>query len=694
MISTKLKLPIITALALILIPLSTIARVTYPLNHNWRFYHSTEGSADNAKYVTLPHCWSESAKTTVDQSTVEYIRTIYAPQAWAAKRIFVKFHGVQSNASLVVNGRYVGEHRGGSTAFVFEITDKLRLNNDNDIILRVNAMPNGITLPTSYDHEIYGGISRDVELIVLPRTSFSPDVFGADGIFVTTNSIKSNTVAGSVKLHFTSKVDAERAITLRILDEAGAVKFSKSVAKAKITDGGTLDIPFEIKNAKLWSPLSPNLYRVEAEMTSSESKNNAVNQQNRDTLTTTTGFRTVSVAADGSVKGLLSINNKKHLLQGVSYLHDNPHKGGVATEEIYRRDLALATDMGVNAIRSVTGPHGQELYELCDREGIMVWIDTPLARSQYLSDIAYYPTKGFEANGLQQLKEIIYQNYNHPSVVMWGIFSLLNATDENVIPYVKRLNSSAKEIDSTRPTVALSNKNGDINDLPDLIAWQQDLGWSRGMMSDIKVWQDQLHSRWTNFRSAVAYGGGGRIEHQADRDELSTRKGREADRWLPEARQSRLHEEYSKYLIGDSLFWGVWVNTLFDFRSPRSDYGINSQGVITFDRLTKKDSYYLYRAMWNEDSATLHIVDKRNNYVVDSVVSLRVYASPLKGDAEAAPMLSIDGQETKSMLQIAPSQYIYEGLKVTSESLIEVSHGELRDSVRLIYGSPLRGREY
>ncbi len=687
-ISTHIKLTLI-AIFMLLTPPSIVARESYSLNNSWRIYASTEGSADNAKYITLPYCWSRSATTPVNQSSVEYIRTIYAPQDWVTKRVFIKFHGVQTNSELVVNGQYVGEHRGGSTAFLFEITDRLRLNNDNDIILRVNSMPNGITLPTSFEHEIYGGIHRDVELIVLPKSSFSPNVFGADGIFVTTESVSDSKVSGRVELHFITDKDVERNITLRIMDEKGDVKFSKNQNKVKITNKNSLTIPFEIKGAELWSPQNPSLYTVVAQMQPTDSKGST--EQN-DQLSVTTGFRVITTAIDGGVKGCVSINSAKQLLRGVSYLHDNPTKGGVATAEIYEQDMQAIKDMGANAIRSAIVPHGQELYSICDREGIMVWIDTPLARSQYLSDLAYYPTKGFEANGMQQLKEIIYQNYNHPSVVMWGVFSLLNTSDSRATTYINKLNKAAKEIDSSRPTVALSDKNGDINNIPDLVVWQQSLGWSRGMLSDIEVWQKQLHDKWTMFRSAVAYGGGGRIEHQADRGDLLYRKGREADTWLPEVRQSRLHEEYTKYLIGDSLFWGMWVNTLYDYRSPRSIYGLNNEGVITFDRQTKKDAYYLYRALWNTESPTLHIVDKRNNLVVDSVVSVRVYASAIE-DNNSTPTLEI-GNESINMVRVAPARYIADGIKVTGTLPITVKYGDLVDSVTLIYGSPLKGREY
>ncbi|MFR9620563.1 MAG: glycoside hydrolase family 2 TIM barrel-domain containing protein [Rikenellaceae bacterium] len=695
--STKKWLTLIfTAILAIALPLNAEAREIYSLNPNWKIYAASDGSADNAYNISLPHCWNKSGEMAVSHATMDYLRSIYAPAEWLDKRVFVKFYGVQSAAELFINGRYVGEHRGGATAFVFEISNFLKINNDNDLIVKVNAIPQSDLLPTSIEHERYGGIYRDVELIVTPKTAFATNIYGADGLFVTTTSISDNKgkikVEGEVKLHILSDEDTERDVELTISDQSGEVKFSKSLTKTKIGSGTTtLSIPFEVANAQVWSTDNPALYNVTATMQQQSATKGSGNKTSlEDQISTTTGFRTVGLAVDGGVKGCVRVNNAPQLFRGVSYMHDNPERGGITTAALLTRDIEQFKDLGINAIRSAIVPHNQRLYEMCDREGIMVWVDSPLVHSRNFSDVAYYPTTGFEENGIQQLNEIIHQNYNHPSIMMWGIFSLLNANDANAMRYINKLNGIAKNIDKSRPTVAISNQNGDINDVTDLIVWQQDLGWSRGLLSDIVVWQNQLHSSWSRFRSAVAYGAGGRVDHQEDRSELVYRRGRLTDDWLPEVRQSRLHEEYSKALVPDSLFWGMWVNSIYDYSSPRSKFGYTNEGLVTFDRQTKKDAYYLYRALWNDKEQTLHIVDKRNNLLIDSIVSLRVYASEIK---DSNPKITIDGKEAE-MTNIAPAQYIYENIRVTDQSVITVKHGQATDSVVLIYGSPLRRREY
>ncbi len=211
------------------------------------------------------------------------------------------------------------------------------------------------------------------------------------------------------------------------------------------------------------------------------------------------------------------------------------------------------------------------------------------------------------------------------------------------------------------------------------------------------MWQKQLHEKWRVFRSGVAYGVNGLISHQADRDEVVRRKTdlELTDSWIPEARQSIFHEEYAKALVGDSLFWGMWINTLYEYRSPRSDtgtknFGFNNEGLITFDRQNKKDIYYLYRALWNSKQKTLHITDKRNNLVANNEVSLRVYASP---SVKGAPKLYIAG-DSITMEEVAPAQYVAKNIRITDSTPIVVKHGALQDSVTLIYGSPLRALDY
>ncbi len=664
-------------------------RTKYRLNDDWRIFSSTEDSGDNAQTIQLPYCWDITPTTHISRSVASYMRVINAPTEWRSRRVYIKFYGVHSVADLFVNGKFVGTHRGGATAFVFDISNFLQYEEENNLFVRVSSAPHNDILPTSVEHGVYGGIYRGVEIITTPKSAFSSDVHGADGIFVTTKSTEDGVTKGDVALYFVSDTPVERRVEVEFVDAAtNRVVFARSYAKTKVETQTPLIVPFEIASAKLWSPDSPNLYLVRAKLSSVEGGGSEIVAY-RDNLEVTTGLRTIEFAKDGSVKGMVRVNGDVVQMRGATIYHDHPDIGRSLKRAHYRKTLEDVKDIGANAVRSAIIPHDRYFYDLCDSLGVVAWVDTPLSRAPYLSDIAYFPTKAFHDNGEQQLREIIYQNYNHPSIAMWGIFSMLLSVGDDSTDYIKRLNAEAKRIDVTRPTVALSNQNGDKNSVPDLIAWRQDIGWSRGYFTDIEMWRDQLHSRWSKFRSAVMYGDCGNISHQADRRDIA--KLRESSRagWFPEVRQSVQHEVYARAVASDSLFWGVWLSSLYDFKAPRSKSGENVSGLIAYDRHSKKDAYYLYRSLWNRDVKTLHIADKRNRLVAERTARLVVYASDLVG---STPMAYVNG-DTLSMRRISPSQFRIDSVKidpVTNLADVRVEYNGLRDSVTFVYNSPLR----
>ncbi|MFR9651643.1 MAG: glycoside hydrolase family 2 TIM barrel-domain containing protein [Rikenellaceae bacterium] len=664
---------------IIVASLSVSARDVLSLNENWRIFSTADGSGDQALNISLPDSWDSNSNYSANLTNANYLRTINVPPRWRDHRIYIRFYGIESVADLFVNGNHVGEHRGGATAFTYEITKFLKFGEDNVLMVMVSSSPRNDVLPTSVEHQIYGGINRNVELIITPKCSISPTFYGSDGIFVTTESVDDGVVKGNVRIYLSTLIACERGINVKIESRDGETLFDKRQDRVKIDGKIPLVVPFEIKGAEVWSPSNPALHTVTVSMIDGETTS--------DIVDVTTGFRTIQIAADGLAKGCVSINNTPLLMRGVTLYHDHPNGGGRMNNRSITEDMLIVNEIGANAIRSAIVPHDPYLYNLCDKEGIVVWVDTPLSRSSFLTDVAYYPTESFEQNGIKQMKEVIYQNYNHPSIIMWGLFSLLRPQGDNVVKYLEELNSVAKSADPSRPTVALSNQNGDINNVSDLIVWQQKMGWDRGKLSDIGIWSNQLHNKWSNFRSGVAYGEGGSIAHQIERSEIEADRAYNREGWFPEVRQSEMHETYASNLAADSLFWGVWLTSLFDYKAPRTHLGEKTTGLVTFDRDNRKDAFYLYRAMWNKDIATLHIADKRSRMLQDSLYTLRVYASHPE-----APVAHIDGGSYE-MEEVAPSQYLLRDISITRRSKIVVTQDELRDSITLLYNSPLRARE-
>ncbi len=666
-----MKKYLILLLAILLSTSSFAQRRVVDINDNWKFYFSSENSADYARTISLPHTWSYDQSMllmTRQPTTANYIRDIYIPAQWSQKRIFVKFYGVHSFADIMVNGSYVGEHRGGSTAFTLELTNKLTYGAANSIHVIVNDAPQSDILPTSHEEDLYGGIYRDVELIVTDKTAISPLYFGSDGLFVESTKVSESSVEGEVRVLLSSTASSKSAqVELSILDEQQRVVFTKRVTQSKISDA-PVTIPFTLQGAKLWSPESPNLYSFAVSVEGQETK---------DKVVVTSGFRTIEVGS----RGLISINGVPTQFRGVKLYHDYPHVGGAASRRDMEEDIALVNEVGANAIRSASHPHHPYMYELCDREGKLVWIDFPLTKAPFLSDVAYYPTDNFHMQGIETYCEIVAQNYNHPSVAMWGIFTLLSTRGDNPIPYIKELNTLVKEMDTTRPTVAVSDQDGAINTITDLIAWNQRVGWDKGMFSDIEVWSSMLHQNWGNIRSAVTYGQDGRVDQQSEPEEYKSDNQHSAATWKPEGRQRQFHEEYAQRLLTDSLFWGVCIDNMFDFKSTRNSLGENNMGLVTFDRRDRKDIFYLYKSHWNRSEPTLHITDKRNKVSSEELYTLNVYVSE-----DQEPTLTTRDGESLPMRRVAPWHYVADSLVLKSGgNTFTVRQGDLVDSLNVIY---------
>ncbi len=652
----------------VLASLPTMARETFSLNDNWKFFFKVETNSDYARNISLPHTWNLDALAGHGeylQTTANYSRDIYIPTEWKGKRLFVKFYGVQSIADVFVNGHHAGEHRGGWTAFTFEITEHLRYGDNNSLVVVVsNAYQNDV-LPTSTEENIYGGIYRDVELIVTEQTTISPTYYGTDGIFIQQNSVSDDAVQATASVWVTSTNDKACDLSITVRAPSGEAVYTEYL-KGKIEKDKPIEIPFTIEEPLLWSCDEPNLYTVTV----------GVGMRYEDEVTVTTGFRTIDYSS-----GSLRINGEYAPIHGVTLHHDRAAIGSALRTRHYDEDLEHIADIGANAIRSATAPHAQYLYNRCDELGLLVWIDTPFTRAPYLSDIFYYATDRFKLNGERQLKEIVLQNYNHPSVVMWGIFSLIWERGDKVVEYVKSLNATAKRLDPSRPTVACSNQNGDINFITDLIVWQQNLGWQHGSVSDLAIWRQKLYDEWKHLKSAVAYGESGSIDQQTDEKQ---KPARIADRWLPERWHTEFHEGYAKHIAPDSIFWGVWINDMFDFGSARHISGSSQRGVMTFDRKDHKDAYYLYRALWNKQEPTLHLSEKRRNIRQDSIQQVKFYASTAE-----KPILLIN-KDTVSTTEVAPCQFISDTVIMHGRNKVVVMAGEKRDEQTITIGNALK----
>lgn len=656
---------LITLIALVATIATASAREIYPLNDGWEFFFKSENTSDNARIVTLPHSWNTDplAGVNFNETTGNYLREIYIPEEWSSKRLFVKFYGAQSVTDLFLNGAHVGEHRGGSTAFAFEITPYIRFGMDNTLHAIVSNNFRSDVLPVSTDQNLYGGLYREVELIVTDEMAISPLYYGTDGVLCRPSRVDKERVEGEIEVHLLSDSKSDASLHLEIHNAKGKVIYSRSV---RLMDNQQeAYIPFLFEKPQLWSPATPNLYTVTVRL-----QNDVI----RDIVQIRTGFRQLTIDNE---TGWIAINGHPHRMHGVVLAHDNA-LGGILTQDDLNEDLHLAKEMGATAIRSLLQPHPQYLYQRCDETGMLCWIDLPMQRAPFIGDVAYYSTASFESNGIEQLREIVLQNLNHPSVFTWGIFSRLVARGDNLLNYVRQLNNETKLLDPTRPTVACSDQDGPINFITDLIVWRQDVGWQRGATSDVTLWRNQLQQNWSHLRSAVSYGGEGFLGMSARAPQLQQRSN------LPtEERQTRFHEAYSRQLDADSLFWGTWVENMYEYGSARRPYSLNGLGLVTLDRREKKDAYYLYRALWNKEMKTVHLAARRDRLRYRNEQSFTIYSS------EENPLLLIN-DDTIGLHQISPAIYLSDTIQLQGQAQIRVSAGGVGDGVTIQVGNALR----
>lgn len=640
------------------------ARDIYQLNDGWEFFFKSENTSDNARIVTLPHSWNTDplAGQNFRETTGNYLREIYIPNEWASKRIFIKFYGAQTVTDLFLNGAHIGEHKGGGTAFAFELTDWIRFGMDNSLQVVVSNTFRSDVLPVSTDQNLYGGLYRDVELIVTDETAISPLYYGSEGVLCRPSRVTKERVEGEIEVHMLTNRNTDATLYLEIFNERGKTIYTRS--QRIMGQHKSIRIPFFFDQPQLWSPETPHLYTAMVRLS---------NDSYHDEVQIRTGFRAVERNSDS---GWIAINGEARQLKGVTLHHDHA-LGGLMDNMQLEADLQQVQELGATAIRSSMQPHEQHLYNLCDEQGMLVWIDIPMHRAPFIGDMAYYTTPAFEHNAREQLREIIAQNINHPSVIMWGIFSRLVPRGEDILQCIRNLNTEAKRLDPKRLTVACSDQDGPINFITDLIAWRQDVGWQRGSTSDLQLWRDQLKANWGHLGSAVTYGGEGFLG-------MTARTTQQQRTNLPtEERQTRFHEEYSRQLEADSLFWGMWVENMFEYGSARRPYGLNANGLITLDRREKKDAYYLYRALWNKRVKTVHLANRRDRIRSLSEQSFTVYSS------EKDPVLMIN-DDTVRLWNTSPCIYRSDTVQLRGQVQVRVSAGGVGDGVTMQIGNALR----
>ena len=599
-------------------------RTMINFNDDWTFRFSHNVTQKVGVRVNLPHTWNAqdalSGKPDYKRGIGNYEKSIFVPNEWKGKRIFIRFEGANTIANLLVNGKHVGEHRGGYTAFVFELTNFLKYGENNSLWVRVNNAEQLEVMPLIGDFNFYGGIYRDVYLMLTDDVCISPLDYASAGVYLKQEKVSATEALVQARILLSNQSVSKKNVILQLkVKQDNKTIIQENKVLVINPDNKDIDVtfPLNFKNPTLWNgESSPFMYQVEVSL--------VIDNKETDKVVQPLGLRTYSVDA---TKGFV-LNGKPYQLKGVCRHQDRAEIGNALTKSQHDEDMGLMLEMGVNAIRLPHYPHAPYFYDLLDQYGFVAWSEIPFVGPGGYTDQGFINQESFKANGREQLKEMIRQNYNHPSICFWGLFNELKEVGDSPFDYITELNKLAHTEDPTRITTSASNIEGNINKITDLIAWNRYDGWYEGMPDCLGTWLDKTHKENPGFKIGISeYGAGASIYQQQD----SLKKSSPTSPWHPENWQTYYHIENWKVLSQRPYLWGTFIWNMFDFgaahRNEGDRPGINDKGLVTFDRKNKKDAFYFYKANWNTKQPTLHICDTRNLRRTGSVVKVLVFSN-------------------------------------------------------------------
>lgn len=617
------------------------------LNENWLFKLGTNDiSARDGENVNLPHTWN--AKDGQDggndyfRGECLYVKTLDKATLPVADLYYLEIRGANSSADVYVNGEKVAHHDGGYSTWRVDITEKL--TDLTDIAIVVDNSPNETVYPQMADFTFYGGLYRDVNLIAVNKAHFDLDYFGGTGLMITPEVDGTN---AKVEVEvFTTELAEKQKIVYAIYDKEG-----NEVAKKRSTDK---KVVFDIENVHLWNGRKdPYLYRCEVQIV----EGNKV----LDNVSSRFGCRSFRIDPDNG----FILNGEEYPLRGVSRHQDRLGIGNALLPEHHKEDIDLIMEVGATTIRLAHYQHDQYFYDLCDENGLVIWAEIP-----YISK--HMPT-GRE-NTISQMKELVTQNYNHPSIVVWGLSNEISigGSNDDLLENHRILNDLVHEMDKTRLTtiaaVSMCKMDDPYIQIPDVVSYNHYFGWYGGDTSMNGPWFDKFHAMHPTIPIGCS-------EYGCEALNWHNSNPRQGD--YSEEYQAYYHEELIKQLFTRKYLWATHVWNMFDFgadaRSEGGENGQNHKGLVTMDRKYKKDSFYAYKAWLRspEDEPFVHICGKRYVDRVEDVTKVTVYSNLPEVE------LFVNGESigTKS----APDHFFYFDVKNEGETAIVAKAGDCTD---------------
>ncbi len=616
-------------------------RKTVNFNADWLFAKQADFSDKIA--VTLPHTWN--AEDGMDggsdyyRAKCYYVKEFEKASLPEADKYYLEIRGANSSADVKMNNKILAHHDGGYSTWRVDITNHLR--EANTLCIEVDNAPNDTVYPQVADFTFYGGLYRDVNIICVNDSHFDLDYYGGTGLKITP-AIEGENANVEVEVYLTN-AKPEHTVRYTIYDKEEAVVASVTSADTKAV--------LPIENVHLWNGRKdPYLYCCEVELLEGEYV--------IDSVCSRFGCRTFMVDPE---RGFI-LNGEEYPLRGVSRHQDRIGFGNALLPEHHAEDIGFIMEVGATTIRLAHYQHDQYFYDLCDENGLVIWAEIP-----YISK--HMPT-GRE-NTISQMKELIAQNYNHASIVCWGLSNEITISGATPDLYENHviLNDLCHEMDKTRPTtiacVSMCGIDEPYVHIPDLVSYNHYFGWYGGETDMNGPWFDNFHEKYPETPIGCS-------EYGCEALNWHTSNPTQGD--YTEEYQAYYHEELIKQLFTRKYMWATHVWNMFDFgadsRDEGGEGGQNHKGLMTIDRKYKKDSFYAYKA-WLSDEKFVHLCGKRYIDRDEDVTKVTVYSN--------LPEVELFANGVSLGKKAAPDHFFYFDVPNVGETHLVAVAGEYKD---------------
>ncbi len=616
-------------------------------NQGWSFFKGGMDAViknEGEELVNLPHSWNatdgQDGGNDYYRGACAYVKKFAKSELPENEEYYLEINGANSSADVCLNGKKLAHHDGGYSTWRVNVTDELK--EKNELVIIVDNAPNESVYPQMADFTFYGGLYRDVNIISAPKTHFDLDYFGGKGLTITpVMEGKNANVAVEV---FVKGMQEGDELVYTVYD-----KEEKELMQAKTTE---LKASFTIENARLWNGRKdPYLYCCEVEIVRGDEVIDAVCSR--------FGCRSFEIDPE---RGFI-LNGEEYPLRGVSRHQDRLGVGNALLPKHHDEDMDLICEVGATTIRLAHYQLDQYFYDLCDERGLVIWAEIP-----YIS--RHMP--GGRENTITQMKELIVQNYNHPSIVVWGLsneITMGGAKDPDLLENHHILNDLVHEMDKTRLTtmacVSMCDMNEPYVQIPDVVSYNHYFGWYGGDTSMNGPWFDKFHETFPNKPIGVS-------EYGCEALNWHTSNPMQGD--YTEEYQAYYHEELIKQLFTRKYLWATHVWNMFDFgadaRAEGGENGQNHKGLVTMDRKYKKDAFYAYKA-WLSDEPFVHLCGKRYIDRVEDVTKVTVYSNQPEVE------LFVNGKSLGK--KTSDVHFFYFDVPNVGESEIVVRAGDLED---------------